>query len=232
MGMLYLWDLPFILLGVYFLIRKRNKASMLVLIAFLLGPLPSAFSTGTPHPVRAIAMAPEFSIFAALGFYFLFLNDRKIRSRLFLSVVAVLFVFNFSYYLLQYYVHTPYEISQWWQYGNKEAVLEAKSLENKYSHIVYTYTYDQPYIYYLFYDKIDPGWYQNNWNYLGTGEVERMRRVIGKYEFRDINFGQDSQMKNTLLIGTPQEIPANASGLIKTIYFLADGSVAFRIVGT
>jgi len=58
-----------------------------------------------------------------------------------------------------------------------------------------------------------------------------MRRVIGKYEFRNISWSKDSQLKNTLLIGSPQEIPANANGLLKTIYFL-DGSVAFRIVGT
>jgi len=131
----------------------------------------------------------------------------------------------------QYYVDTPVMYGDFWQYGNKEAVQTAKSLENKYSKIIYTYTYDQPYIYYLFYNKIDPSWYQKNWDYLGTGQTERMRRVIGKYEFRNISWSKDSQLKNTLLIGSPQEIPANANGLLKTIYFL-DGSVAFRIVGT
>jgi hypothetical protein len=58
-----------------------------------------------------------------------------------------------------------------------------------------------------------------------------MRRVIGKYEFRNINWGQDKTLKNTLLIGSPEEIPAGVHGLIKTIYYL-DGTVAYRIVGT
>lgn len=231
MGMLYLWDLPFILIGIYFLLKKRKKKTWLLLILFLLAPLPAAISTGSPHPVRAITMAPIFSIFAALGVYYLFFQEKAIRRRILLGIVSVLFIFNFAYYLHQYYVNTPIEYGYFWQYGNKQAVLAAKSLEGKYQKIIMTYEYDQPYIYYLFYNKIDPTWYQKHWDYLGTGQVERMKRIIGKYEFRNINFAQDDKLKDTLLIGSPQEIPANASGLIKTIYYL-DGSVAYRIVGT
>lgn len=238
MGMLYLWELPFILMGVYYLLQKRTKSSLLILAAFLIAPLPSSFSTGTPHPVRAIAMAPFFSIFSALGVILALQKISNIKYQilkirikyLILSLVFLFFIFNFFYYIHKYYVHTPIEYSDWWQYGNKEALSYAKSLERKYEKIIYTYKYDQPYIYYLFYNKIDPLWYQKNWDYLKTGDVERMKRVIGKYEFRNLNYGQDSKLNKTLLIGSPEEIPENAEGLIKTIYFL-DGSVAFRIVG-
>jgi hypothetical protein len=231
MGMLYLWDAPFILIGLYFIFRKKTKRTWLLLIMFLLAPLPAAISTGSPHPVRAIAMAPIFSILAALGVYYLFFQKKVVRNKILLGIVSILFILNFAYYLHQYYVNTPVEYGYFWQYGNKQAVQAAKSLEGKYSKIILTYEYDQPYIYYLFYNKIDPAWYQKHWDYLGTGQVERMKRIIGKYEFRDINFAQDGKLKNTLLIGSPKEIPANAAGLIKTIYYL-DGSVAYRIVGT
>lgn len=231
MGMLYLISLPFILFGIYMLLIKRTKRSLLILIMFLLAPLPSAVSTGTPHPVRAIAMEPGFSIFAAIGLYFIFSQGSKIKNAILLIIISGFFLLNFSYYIHQYYVFTPLEYGDFWQYGNKQALMDAKSLENKYEKIIYTYGYDQPYVYYLFYNKIDPSWYQKNWDYSKTGQVERMRRVIGKYEFRNINFGEDSRLENTLLIGTPQEIPSNATGLIKTIFFL-NGDVAFRIVGT
>ena len=231
MGMLYLWDFPFILTGIYYLFKNRTKRNMLLVIIFLLAPLPAAVSTGTPHPVRAIAMVPGFTVFAALGFYSLFFSTGRIKKKILLFIAVILFSVNFFYYLHQYYIDTLVIYGDFWQYGNKEAVQTAKEFENKYSKIIYTYKYDQPYIYYLFYNKVDPYWYQKNWNYSKTGQVERMRRVIGKYEFRNIDWGRDSQLKNTLLIGSPQEIPANANGLLKTIYFL-DGSVAFRIVGT
>ena len=231
MGMLYLWDLPFILFGLYALFSQKNKRSQLLILAFLIAPLPSAIATGTPHPVRAIAMVPGFSIFTALGVYFLFFRENKIRKASLLIPVVILFLLNFSYYLHQYYVHTPIEYGDFWQYGHKEAFQDAKSLEKKYDKIIFTYKYDQPYIYYLFDNRVDPSWYQNNWDYLKTGQTERMRRVIGKYEFRNIDWNKDRSFKNTLFIGSPQEIPNDTPGLIKTIYFL-DGSVAFRIVGT
>lgn len=231
MGMLYLWDIPFILIGVYELFKNRTKRSLLLVLMFLLAPLPAAVSTGTPHPVRAIAMETGFSLFVALGFYSLFFKEKIVQRKPLLAMVSLLFLFNFFYYIHQYFVNTPVEYGYFWQYGNKEAVQEAKSLEGKYSKIIYTYKYDQPYIYYLFYNKVDPAWYQKNWDYLKTGQVERMRRFIGKYEFRNINWGLDKNLKNTLIVGTADEIPPNAKGLIKTIYFL-DGSVAFRIVGT
>ena len=198
---------------------------------FLIAPLPSAIATGTPHPVRAITMAPAFSIFAAVGVYSVFFSDKKKQTLIFLGIASIFFILNFFYYLHQYYIHTPLEYGDFWQYGHKEAFLEAKTLEEKYGKIIFTYKYDQPYIYYLFDNKIDPSWYQKNWDYLKTGQVGRMRRVIGKYEFRNIDWSKDKSLKNTLLIGSPQEIPNDTPGLIKTIYFL-DGSVAFRIVGT
>ncbi len=231
MGMLYLWDFPFILLGLHALFNRRTKRILLLIIMFLIAPLPSAIATGSPHPVRAIAMAPAFSIFTAVGIYFAFFRDKKRQTLIFLGIASIFFILNFSYYLHQYYVHTPLEYGDFWQYGHKEAFQDAKSLGKKYDKIIFTYKYDQPYIYYLFDNKIDPSWYQNNWDYLKTGQTERMRRVIGKYEFRNIDWSKDRSSKNTLLIGSPQEIPHNAPGLLKTIYF-PDRSVAFRIVGT
>ncbi len=231
MGMLYLWDLPFILIGVFMLLKKRTKNTLLLLVLFLIAPLPAAISTGAPHPVRAIAMSPAFSIFTACGFFYLFFNEAKTGKKVLLLIVSVLFLVNFVYYLHQYYIDTPVWYGYFWQYGNKQAVAEAKSLENKYQKVIFTYQYDQPYIYYLFYDKIDPAWYQKHWNFLGTGQVPRMERVIGKYDFRNIDWGKDSQLKDTLLIGSPSEIPANTNGLIDTIYYL-NGQVAYRIVGT
>lgn len=229
MGMLYLWDLPFILIGAYSLFKNRTRKSLAIFLLFLIAPLPSAVSTGTPHPVRAIAMAPVFSIFTALGVYEIFNKSGKTKNMIILPIIILLFIVNFAYYLHQYYVFTPLEASNWWQYGNKEAVLQAKDLDKKYQKIIFTYFYDQPYIYYLFYNKIDPSWYQKNWN--KEGSIERMRRVIGKYEFRKIDYGSDSKKKDILLIGSPGEIPENAPGLIKTIYFL-NGSVSYRILGT
>ncbi|HVZ58487.1 MAG TPA: glycosyltransferase family 39 protein, partial [Patescibacteria group bacterium] len=229
-GMLYLWDFPFIFLGIIYLLRKRTKKIWLLFFVFLLAPLPAAITTGTPHPVRAIAMIPAFQIFAAAGVVWLaiLLQKKKILLVTVLSLSGLLLVINFAYYLYSYYVLTPVKYGYFWQYGNKQAVEYAAQHESSYQRIIMTYVYDQPYIYYLFYNKVDPKWYQKNWNYSGNGTVDRFYRKIGIYEFMDIT-PKDFNRKNTLLIGTPQEIPDGVGKLKDTITF-PDGRVAYKIV--
>lgn len=231
MGMLYLWDLPFILIGLYYLLNRRSKTIWVLLSLFLLAPLPASITTGTPHPVRAIAMIPGFHIFAAVGvvsFYFWIKKMNGIFRFCIIVFTFSFFILNFIYYLHQYYVHTPIEYGYFWQYGNKEAIRYAKQYENEYKKIVITYRIDQPYIYYLFYNKIDPAWYQKNW--FKKGNIGRFERKIGKYEFRYIDFNKDSKEEDVLLIGTPDEIPQSAK-VIKEIKYL-DGSIVYRIAKT
>lgn len=231
MGMLYLWDLPFIIIGIYLLIKKRDKSSLVVLCWFIVAPLASALTKATPHAVRALLYLPTYQIFASYGLFALnsYLKTRSgPKMAVMGKVMLVLFlVLNISYYLHSYYIHTPKTYAVAWQYGYKEVFGEIAKVEDGYSKVVFTYQYDQPYIFYLFYRQIDPVWYQNQW---GSGEVLRDTRAFGKYAFRKINWNTDSQAINTLFVGTPKEIPDNVSGLIKNIYF-PDGSVAFRIVG-
>jgi hypothetical protein len=216
--------------------QNLNKKTSLLFIWFLIAPLPSAVTTGTPHPVRAIGMMIPLHIFTASGVIISFLKilNLKLRISNFRIVVSgllvSLFCLNFIYYLHQYYVHTPIEYGDFWQYGYKEAFVIAKQYEGQVAKIIMTYHYDQPYIYYLFYNQVDPVWYQKNWDFLGNKQIERFHRVIGKYEFKNIDWPRDSKNKNTLIIGAPQEIPSNAN-VIHEVKFL-DGSTAFRIAKT
>lgn len=230
MGMLYLWDLLFILIGFMFLLKNLTKNNKFIIWWFFLAPCASALTTGTPHAVRAIYYLPLYQILTALGIIE-FIQLIKTRI-LFPKKTIIIFTFaflilNFYFYLHMYWIHTPVENSRDWQYGYKQAVREAQKIEQNYQKIVVTYRYDQPYIYFLFYNQTDPLWYQQNW---GSGEIKRAERQFGKYEFRNINWKEDSLKSNSLLIGTPDEIPSGATNIIKEVYFL-DGSVAFRISG-
>jgi len=239
MGMMYLFDLPLILLGFILISRNLNKKTALLLFILLIAPIPSAITTGTPHPVRAIAMLPPLIILSSIGFLFLihtatYKNLQIIgknfgQKYLYFFIILICVVFNFTYYIHQYYIHTPIEYGDFWQYGYKEAFSYAKEHEGEFKRIIVTYKYDQPYVYYLFYNKIDPSWYQKNWNFTNNGIMPRFDRKIGKYEFKNINFGQDQVLKETLLIGSPDEIPEEKT--IKRIFFL-NHQEAFRIAKT
>lgn len=233
MGMLYLFDLPFLIIGIIAASRIRKKNVIFLFLWILFAPLASSITTGTPHPVRAIPMVPPLHIFVAIGLYSFIVFFRQYKKIFYPAVFITVFalLINILYYFHQYYVHTPIEYGDFWQYGYKEALHMANAKEDTYEKIVMTYTYDQPYIYYLFYNKIDPAWYQKHWNDKGDGSIERMRRVIGKYEFRNIDFGEDRNLHKTLLIGSPNEIPPDAPGIIEEIFF-PNGDVSFRLVET
>lgn len=233
MGMMYLVELPFLFLGLFYVCRKFDRRSVTVIVLLLIAPLPAALTTGTPHGVRAITMIPGLIILTAGGFYFFkktLLTAKRREAAYFTGIfVGAIALVNFIYYINQYYDVTPREYGYFWEYGNKEAILSAKELEGNYSKIVMTYKYDQPYIYYLFYNKIDPAWYQQNWDYNDNGQIDRFYRKIGKYEFRNIDFNKDKNLPNTLLIGTESEI--ESEDVLEEIVF-PDGRVAYKITGT
>lgn len=234
MGMLYLWDLPFILLGIYVLLNRRSRYIAVIFILFLFAPLPAAITTGTPHPVRAIAMVPGLHIFAAVGVVFFVERLLGSKYRFYRSVLLVVvffaLTFNIMYYSYQYYVRTPIIYGYFWQYGYKQTVKYAKEHESRFDKILITYKYDQPYIYYLFYNKIDPSWYQKNWDYNKNGQVDRFKRIIGKYEFRDIDWSKDKNIPNALIIASPDEVPQETA-VTQEIRF-PDGRLAFKIIET
>ncbi len=231
MGMLYFWDLPFVLLGMYYLFTKKEKAAFILFWWFLVAPAASAVTTGTPHAVRALLYLPTYQIFSAYGLYTVYLWFRNRwginKAKAFLILGSLFLILNFVYYLHMYYLHTPVEVSREWQYGYKQAVEEVSKLQKDYPKVVVSYRYDQPYVYFLFYEKIDPAWYQKQ---APKGEIERFYRSFGKYEFTNIDDNYFAGLKNTLIVGTPDEVPENAPGMIKEIKFL-NGNVAFRIVG-
>lgn len=233
-GMLYLWDLPFILLGIYILLNRRSRYIAVIFILFLFAPLPAAITTGTPHPVRAIAMVPGFHIFAAVGVVFFVERLLGSKYRFYRSVLLVVvffaLTFNIMYYFYQYYVRTPIIYGYFWQYGYKQIVKYAKEHESRFDKILITYKYDQPYIYYLFYNKIDPSWYQKNWDYNKNGQVDRFKRIIGKYEFRNIDWSKDKNIPNALIIASPDEVPQEITA-IREIRF-PDGRLAFKFFET
>lgn len=73
-GLLYWWELPFLLVGFYYFAKsKRNKkAKYLVSLWFLISPVPASPTTGLPHAVRTLVFLPTFQIFVAFGITSLF----------------------------------------------------------------------------------------------------------------------------------------------------------------
>lgn len=239
MGLIYLFEFPFILLGIYFLLFGDfdKKTKLLVFSWMLLAPVPASITTGVPHAVRTLNFLPMWQIISAVGI----LSSIKLISSLKLKaytlkivyVAGVLYfmfsVLNFTYYLNQYFVQLNYYDAKDWQYGYKQAVDEVNSIGQKYQKVVVSdkQPMDKSYMFFLFYLKYPPSEYQK----IGQGSSGSFvsHHYFGKYEFRPIDWEKDSKTSGVLYLGNPDEIPAGSA--FKTIYN-PDKSPAIRIAGT
>jgi len=218
MGVLYYWDFPFILLGIWFLIRTKlvgRKIKLLIFGWFLLAPVPAAFTFDVPHAARDLNVLPVFQIFTALGVFSLFSFIKNKYSRAFfkfsVGVVSVLFLINFSYYCYQYFVRLDYQYSAQWQYGYQQAIEEIENIQGNYNQIIVSneVPMDQSYMFFLFYLKYPPKLYQE----------QGSRKSFDKFVFRHINFKIDSKIPSTLIVGSDKDIPREA-GIIDRVNLL------------
>lgn len=223
MGLLYLWTLPFILIGLYVLffsdISRRTKCFIALYI--LISPIPAAVTIDVPHAVRTINFIPAYDILSALGLLYVIYNVRRLRVFFSLPIFILLFgiiFLNTAYYLNQYFVQLNYFDSKDWQYGWKDAVVYTNTEAKKFDHVVVSNVspLDQSYIFYLFYLKYDPALYQKEGG-TKSGGFDENHTAFGKYIFRPINWDQDKLLKNTLFVGRPTDLPVNFA---KTVYYL------------
>ena len=235
MGMLYLWELPFLLLGIYFLIFGHFpiKTKVLIFGWFLLAPVPASITTGVPHAVRTLNFLPTFQIFTAIGLVTVYMSViksslHKVIKWSIISCFLLFASFNFVYYLDQYFAQQNYFSSKEWQYGYEQIMPELKAVEGKYSKIVVSSAspLDQSHMFFLFYLKYPPALYQHEGN-LSSGFRENHR--FGKFEFRPIDWKNEEKNPSILYIGKPEDFPVGVNGVIKEVNYL-DGEPAIRLV--
>lgn len=208
-GMLLFASAPFLVTGLIYLWKKRKEKWPQVLWWWLLtAPLPAMIGFETPHTIRAYQLLPALVLVAALG-------AKQIKHwRLWLWVLVAI---NAGWFFYHYFVTYPVESAREWQFGYKEAAAVAREWEDRADKVIISSYYGQPYIFTYWYQDRKP--------------QEVFWGGMIKYLFRPVKIDGDRLLPNTLIIGSPEDIPADSRGIIKEIYF-PDGSVAFRVVKT
>ena len=238
-GELYWFQAPFIILGVYYLIKKKDKNLRILAPWLFLAFVPVAVTNDSiPNALRTLNAAPVYQILTAIGIYYLYLsvNNKKIFYSL-IGISSLLFLINFQLYLKNLFINYPILYSRDWQYGNKQVVEIISDNYNKYDLIVYSRVYGEPHMFTLFYLNYDPAKFQNNTN-LNRFETYDWVRVLrfDKFYFPDLgdegtgfsDIIKENPGKSILFIGRSQDFPDSVSRLY-TVNFL-NGNRAFDIV--
>lgn len=162
MGLIYLVELPFILVGVFYLLSSKDLYHKLPLIWLALAPVTASFTIDdTPNLQRAIVMFPMIELIAAYGL-FMFLSRFsafKFKKIIFAGAV-VLFLYNFSYFLGQYFIQSQIH-QNWYRYEgfNKMMSIINYNYSNS-NQIVISKSFGGIYPLVLFYNKYNPATYQ------------------------------------------------------------------------
>ncbi len=207
-GLLYLWEFPFLLWGIYGVFRADRRTAAFLFTWFLIAPVPASPTSEVPHAIRTLVFLPTFQIFTAIGLhqFFTYLRQQnKAKRTLFGAGVLAIALFFTARYFNLYFVHLNREFSQFWQYGYKEAVEYVKERESQYEKIVVSTKLEQAYMFFLFYLKYDPSLYLAQGGTRSGGFAE-VRNRFDKYEFRPLDWNIEVTDGSTLYVGHPLEI--------------------------
>lgn len=240
-GQFYWPDLLLLIIGFAFLIRRPEiPAKGFLLYWLVISPLPAALSRDVVTAVRSINFVIPLILIASLGTNSLLLFIRRRSLLLSVSLIAaitVTYLWGISYYLDSYFVHAPVTFSDQRLYGYKEAVelLNQENLENR--PVFFTQKMGQPYIYVLFYNRVDPVSYQSQAKLIASpnGDVGEVHK-FENYNFRNLYWPSDRGIKGTFFVGTEEELPLKDIDRKQAVAVnnirRPDGSVVFRIVKT
>jgi 4-amino-4-deoxy-L-arabinose transferase-like glycosyltransferase len=237
MGLMYLVELPFLLIGFYFLLFNSfipidKKTKIFLLLWILAAPIPAALTTGVPHAVRTLNVLPSLQIITALGLIIVAIRISKLRiSKLKTLTFALLFsffIFNFSFFINQYFVQQNYYYASEWNYGYRELIEFIKPIHTKYKKVIVSSQgyLDQSYIFFLFYNKYDPHKYLAEGGTRISG-IQRSGNKFLNYEFGAFDHYKEKDLP-VLYVGTEKDLPEKLKTK-KRINF-PDGSPAMLIV--
>ncbi len=239
MGLLYLTQLPFLIWGVIYLIKKEDlrRQSLFVLVWILLGVLPSGLTFERLSPHRSIMFFTMLNIVSAIGIYrfIIFFKAYKFRVVVY-SGVLLCFVLNIVFFAHFYTANYSLEKSESIQYPFREVAYFAWSQRDNYDQIIFDPLYGQmtpaigtgAHYYFGYYGKYPPAEFQKSYR-LGTGEREVL---FDKFSIRKITWLEDLYLKKTLLIASHWVVPIQSiekNKIIKEFKFF-NGKGAFYAI--
>lgn len=227
-GCLYLVELPFLLLGIYFIFRKKKWSLIPLLFWLVLSPIPAAITKASPHGLRSLPLLVPITIIAAFGFKeALAVVKEKVKDKAFMVIAAVVMLLGIlavetTRYLFIYHRDYPFVSSQHWQYGYQEMIDYVRKNQDNYDQIYMTRNLGRPSTYYWFYTQTNPSLVQK--------VNEKVLKDQGEYlEFGKIRFylpENDLSGKKVMVVLVPGE--SFSGNLLKDVKGL-DGGTVFKI---
>jgi len=232
-GLLYFTDVILVAFGAAFLILNCSKYPKFRIVWLWLAtaPIASALTFQVPHALRAQNLVVPMIVLTSAGLIQIIrvFTHPKIKFIVTLLLV-VTYVWQFTRYLHQYYVHYPKTYPSAWEYGFKELVAYVAQNQSRYQKIIVTDKFDQPYSLFLFYLKYPPQQFQGNHKLTFRDKYNFSTvRDFDKYSFTNTSWDLVRDVHGSLIIAAAQDIPTVGVNIVKTINF-PNGQPGFKII--
>ena len=254
-GILYKVNAVFLIIGIIYLLKVRNRISILLIGWWILGTIPSSLTREAPHVLRSITILPVPMIITSIGVVvvFKYLLDLPFVSRIpyhisltrFLIIIYFLgLVISVCLYVTNYFTKYRSVYSWSWQYGYKEAVKYAGSNYKNYDKIIFTKMYGEPHQFVLFHLNWNPvnfyndenliRYEQSNWFWVDrfdkfyfVNDWDMPREEWQTFVLESGREEIDCSEIKCLLVTSPGNVPKTWN-LLETVGF-PDGKKAFEI---
>ncbi|MEK7616930.1 MAG: phospholipid carrier-dependent glycosyltransferase [Patescibacteria group bacterium] len=240
-GQLYLFQSPFLIIGLISLFSLKQKFKGLLISWLFLAYIPvSATGDSIPHALRTLIAAPLYQLISALGFLIFVKWFKKYSVNIQcigVLILAIVIIVSLKNYLYNYYSVYPSSYSRDWQYGYKQVVQYIKEHKDEYDLIVFTRHYGEPHMFTLFYLNYDPVRYQNDPNLIRFETYDWVRVLkFDNFYFPDLgdkgtrfeDIVRENSGKKILFIGRGEDFPKEIPRIL-SVNFL-NGENAFDIL--
>jgi len=240
MGELYKFQAPFLIIGLYLILKKKEKYKWLLLAWLFIAFIPVAMTKDSiPNALRTLIANPVYQILTAYGLVLSYDWLKKKKSkylRIFIVILVVFGFLEFRAYLDNYFNIYPKKYSRDWQYGYKQAVAYIKDHYDGYDLVVFSRVYGEPHMFTLFYLKYPPKKYMYNPNLVRYKAYDWVWVTrFDKFYFPnlsdvDSNYKdilKENKGKKILFIGKPSDFDGGVR-ILENINFL-NGDPAFSI---
>ncbi|MBI2442991.1 MAG: glycosyltransferase family 39 protein [Candidatus Levybacteria bacterium] len=234
-GNFYPFEILFFVIGgsflLYALIRDKQYLFAIPLLWVIIGPIPAALTfEDIPNVQRSSMMIPGMILLMSYGLYTLLLWIHGVWQKIAIAGVALLTLFQFLLFSHIYFHHAGKQETIYRNAGEKALVDFLSQFDSQ--KIISTSQNDNNVIFYLFFRKIDPGYFQSIGSPRDKDQLQ-FRNMLFTYAHCPLETGEHSEVAE----GIPGVIYVNR-GECKTgknveeltVIKRPDDTVAFKVV--
>ncbi len=226
-GLLYFWEAPFLLVGIFSLFKNKYSSKTKAVVASwaLIAFVAPSITTQAPHAMRSYNVLPIPQILIGLGILEM---GKFFPKKLGIILLAILVVSQLYYFFNQYFFVFPRTESSSFQYALSNVMPYVSRVKNKYKTVVISNRDNlyQSYMFYLFYTRYKPTLYLGNGGTVSGGFAQTHK--IDNLLFKPISFKDNAIEGKTLYVGNPSDFPKSEASLL--MFENLDGKPAVEVV--